>query len=226
MTAHSRLTMLLPAQKRRYAQGMELIEGQLQEVAMSSPGELGAACTATLRAGGKRVRPLLTLLCARNDMPLGRSVIDAATSVELLHAATLVHDDVLDGAALRRGRPTVAREYGLEMAVSSGNLLLARSFRVLARTGDQAAVSALSGAALRLAQGEVLQRDQKRVVTLSRAEYERRCELKTADLFAVACRLGAGSLGSKRAGAGGSGGVRPPHRSRLPGARRCARLQR
>ena len=93
------------------------------------PGELGEACRATLAAGGKRVRPLLTLLCARRDATLGEPVLRAAAAVELLHMATLVHDDVLDRAELRRGRPTVAHEYGVEIAVSAGNFLLARAFQ-------------------------------------------------------------------------------------------------
>jgi geranylgeranyl pyrophosphate synthase len=179
------------AQKRRYARGMEDVERRLTVVALRPPGRLGAACATTLRAGGKRVRPLLTLLCARADAELAEPVLRAAAAVELLHMATLVHDDVLDGADLRRGRPTIAREHGPAMAVSAGNFLLARAFSELATTGDPVAVAALSSAAVGLSEGEVLQRDQTRLVTLARAEYERRCELKTADLFAVACRLGA-----------------------------------
>jgi geranylgeranyl pyrophosphate synthase len=179
------------AQKRRYERGMELVEQRLTAVALRPPGRLGGACAATLRAGGKRVRPLLTLLCARADAELCEPVLRAAAAVELLHMATLVHDDVLDGADMRRGRPTVAREHGSAMAVSAGNLLLARAFSELAATGDGEAVAALSAAAVGLSEGEVLQRDQTRLVTLSRSDYERRCERKTADLFAVSCRLGA-----------------------------------
>jgi geranylgeranyl pyrophosphate synthase len=176
---------------------MALVEERLKDVALDSPGRLGAACAATLSAGGKRVRPLLTLLCARPDRQLGEPVVRAAAAVELLHMATLVHDDVLDGAELRRGRPTVAKEFGLDVAVSAGNFLLARAFSELAGTRDAAAVAALSVAAVGLSEGEVLQRDQTRVVTLARADYERRCERKTADLFAVSCRLGAGLSGSE-----------------------------
>jgi geranylgeranyl pyrophosphate synthase len=176
---------------------MEEVERRLKSVALEPPGRLGAACVATLSAGGKRVRPLLTLLCARPDEELREPVVRAAAAVELLHMATLVHDDVLDGAELRRGRPAVAKEFGLDVAVSAGNFLLARAFSELAGTGDAAAVAALSVAAVGLSEGEVLQRDQTRVVTLARADYERRCERKTADLFAVSCRLGAGLSGAE-----------------------------
>jgi geranylgeranyl pyrophosphate synthase len=178
-------------QKRRYARGMDLVEERLTAVATAYPGELGDACRATLAAGGKRVRPLLTLLCARRDAELGEPVLRGATAVELLHMATLVHDDVLDRAELRRGRPTVAYAYGVQTAVSAGNYLLARAFQELVGAGDPVAVDVLSATAVGLSEGEVLQRDDAHRVTVTQAEYEHRCERKTADLFAAACRLGA-----------------------------------
>ena len=185
------LTWRSAVQKRRYARGMELMEERLTAVATACPGELGDACRATLAAGGKRVRPLLTLLCARRDAALGEPVLRGAAAVELLHMATLVHDDVLDRAELRRGRPTVAHAYGVETAVSAGNFLLARAFQELVGAGDPAAVDVLSAAAVGLSEGEVMQRDDAYRVTVTQAEYELRCERKTADLFAAACRLGA-----------------------------------
>jgi geranylgeranyl pyrophosphate synthase len=185
------LTWRSAVQKRRYARGMELVEERLTAVATASPGELGDACRATLAAGGKRVRPLLTLLCARRDAALGEPVLRGAAAIELLHMATLVHDDVLDRAELRRGRPTVAHAYGVETAVSAGNFLLARAFQELVGAGDPAAVDVLSAAAVGLSEGEVMQRDDAYRVTVTQAEYELRCERKTADLFAAACRLGA-----------------------------------
>ena len=185
------LTWRSALQKRRYARGMELVEERLTAVASVYPGRLGEACRATLAAGGKRVRPLLTLLCARRDAALGEPVLRGATSVELLHMATLVHDDVLDRAELRRGRPTVVHAFGVQTAVSGGNFLLARAFQELVGAGDPGAVDVLSATAVGLSEGEVLQRDDAFRVTVTQAEYERRCERKTADLFAAACRLGA-----------------------------------
>jgi geranylgeranyl pyrophosphate synthase len=170
---------------------MDLVEERLTAIATAYPGGLGDACRATLAAGGKRVRPLLTLLCARRDAALDEPVLRGATAVELLHMATLVHDDVLDRAELRRGRPTVARAYGVQTAVSAGNFLLARAFHELVGAGDPAAVDVLSATAVGLSEGEVLQRDDAHRITVTQTEYERRCERKTADLFAAACRLGA-----------------------------------
>ena len=185
------LVWVSAGQKVRYRRALDRVERRLDAVAAVPSGALGEACRATLAAGGKRVRPLLTLLCARTGAALGEPVLRGATAVELVHMATLVHDDVLDRAELRRGRPTVVHAYGVEIAVSAGNYLLARAFQELAESGDAAAVDTLSAAAVGLSEGEVLQRDDSHRVTVSVAEYERRCERKTADLFAAACRLGA-----------------------------------
>jgi geranylgeranyl pyrophosphate synthase len=179
------------AQKRRVARGLDLVEERLMAIASEYPGELGDACRATLAAGGKRVRPLLTLLCARRGETAGEPVLRAAAAVELLHMATLVHDDVLDRAELRRGRPTVAHQYGSAVAVSAGNYLLARAFFELVGAGDSAAVDLLSATAVGLSEGEVLQRAEAHDVGVGVAAYVRRCERKTADLFSAACALGA-----------------------------------
>lgn len=187
------------AQKRRIARSLDLLEERLVTVASEYPGELGEACRATLDAGGKRVRPLLTLLCARRGEPAAEPVLRGAAAVELLHMATLVHDDVLDRAELRRGRATVAHQYGSATAVSAGNYLLARAFTELVGAGDPPAVALFSATAVGLSEGEVLQRAEARDVTVGVKQYVRRCEHKTADLFSAACSLGALLSGAKEA---------------------------
>jgi geranylgeranyl pyrophosphate synthase len=179
------------AQKRRVARGLDLVEERLAGIAAEYPGDLGDACRATLSAGGKRVRPLLTLLCARRGETVGEPVLRGAAAVELLHMATLVHDDVLDRAELRRGRPTVAHRYGSSVAVSAGNFLLARAFSELVGAGVPDAVDLLSATAVGLSEGEVLQRAEAHDVHVGIEAYLRRCERKTADLFSAACALGA-----------------------------------
>ena len=191
MTARQTLSWRSLAQKRRYVGGMDAVEERLREVAAACAGPLGEASRSTLAAGGKRVRPLLTLLSARRRALFPAAVIHAAAAVELLHMATLVHDDVLDRAELRRGRATVAHEFGVDTAVSAGNYLLARAFAELAGAGSAAAVDVLSETAVGLSEGEVLQRREAYDVTLSVEAYRWRCERKTADLFAAACGLGA-----------------------------------
>jgi geranylgeranyl pyrophosphate synthase len=152
----------------------------------------------TLSAGGKRLRPLLTYICA--GMRGGDAVVSAGVAVELLHAATLVHDDVLDRASLRRGRPTVFSVGGRAAAIQTGDLLFSRAFSVLASTGSADAVRALSSASTALARGELVQREDAWSDDVPVARYLLRCELKTARLFEAACRLGA-VLGTPGAGA-------------------------
>ena len=183
------------AQRHRVATGLAAVEERLSRVVSSVPGRLAEAGASTLAAGGKRLRPLLVLLAARNTGPLDGPVLRAAAAVELLHMATLVHDDVLDGAELRRGLPTVARTYGDEMAVSTGNFLLAQAFAELAGAGDATAVAALSEVAWGLSEGERLQAADAFRTSVTVEDYIRRCRLKTADLFSVACRLGAQMTG-------------------------------
>jgi geranylgeranyl pyrophosphate synthase len=110
--------------------------------------------------------------------------------VELVHSATLVHDDVLDGSPLRRGRPTVMAAGGRLAATATGDLLFSRAFAELARTRSVDAVRVLSRASSELAAGELMQRaDAWRAVSTER--YLERCRLKTAVLFRAACELGA-----------------------------------
>lgn len=199
MKSRTTLAWTSATQKRRVVRGLDLVEERLVAVASEYPGELGEACRATLAAGGKRVRPLLTLLCAGRGRQADERVLRGAAAVELLHMATLVHDDVLDRAELRRGHPTVAHRYGPAVAVSAGNYLLARAFTELVGAGDPSAVDLFSATAVGLSEGEVLQRAEARDVAVGVAQYLRRCEHKTADLFAAACSLGALLSGEKEA---------------------------
>ncbi|HEY5045942.1 MAG TPA: polyprenyl synthetase family protein [Solirubrobacteraceae bacterium] len=118
-------------------------------------------------------------------------LVRAAVAVELVHSATLVHDDVIDGAQLRRGHPTVATVAGRAVAVATGDLLFSRAFAELARNGDLAQLRALSDASSALAAGELLQHEDAYAAHVAVERYLRRCELKTAALFEAACRLGA-----------------------------------
>jgi geranylgeranyl pyrophosphate synthase len=117
--------------------------------------------------------------------------VRAAVAVELVHSATLVHDDLIDGALLRRGHPTVAAAAGRRVAVATGDLLFSLAFAELARNESAAQLCALSDASSALAAGELLQREDAYASHVSVERYYRRCELKTAALFEAACRLGA-----------------------------------
>ena len=164
-------------------------EERLREISASQGAALAEHAVATLEAGGKRLRPVLVFVCAgeaEND-----HLVRAAAAVELLHTATLVHDDVLDRAPQRRGRPTVFATGGRGAATAVGDFLFSRAFAELAATGSPDAIRALSGAASSLARGELLQREDAFSPDVTEERYLERCTLKTARLFDAACRLGA-----------------------------------
>jgi geranylgeranyl pyrophosphate synthase len=169
---------------------MELLEQRLAEVTAGHGPELASYARDTITAGGKRLRPLLVFLAAGAPPPETDRLLRAAVAVELVHSATLVHDDVLDGSALRRGRPTVVAAAGRRAATAAGDLLFSRAFAELAATRSLPSVRVLSRASSELATGELMQRaDAWRAVPGAR--YLERCRLKTAVLFRSACELGA-----------------------------------
>jgi len=163
-------------------------ETRLREVAESHGDELARHAAGTLAAGGKRLRPMLVFLCAGESA--SDALVSAAAAAELLHMATLVHDDVLDRASVRRGRPTVFADGGRAAATATGDLLFSRAFAELVADGGPDAVAALSRASSSLARGELMQRADAWAEDVSRDRYLERCELKTARLFEAACRLG------------------------------------
>jgi geranylgeranyl pyrophosphate synthase len=179
---------------------LDRTERRLAEVAGGHGETLGRHATATLAAGGKRLRPMLVFLaggCADTsgaaalDGAGGEALVRAGAAVELLHMATLVHDDVLDRAALRRGKPTVFAQGGRLAATATGDLLFSRAFAELASTGSAEAVRALSIASSALARGELMQRADAWSDAVTPERYLERCRLKTASLFEASCRLGA-----------------------------------
>ncbi len=178
-------------------------EERLHAAVSGHAPEVGRPASETLAAGGKRVRPLLVFCSAPRVAPgaVGPAqdgLLSAAVAVELVHMATLVHDDLLDGATMRRGRPTVAESLGAEAAVNTGDFLFARAFGELTGAGSPRAVSALAAAALDLSQGEIDQQRAAFDLGLSEDAYLARCRRKTAALFSVACRLGAQMGGASR----------------------------
>jgi geranylgeranyl pyrophosphate synthase len=188
-TAQAQLGEVLAAGGPELTRLLESTEARLAEVAVGHGPELARHATGTLSAGGKRLRPMLVFLCADGDGV--EPLLAAAAAVELLHMATLVHDDVLDRAALRRGRPTVFAAGGRLAATATGDMLFSCAFAELAAAGSSDAVRALSAASSALAQGELMQRADAWCTDVTPERYLERCRLKTASLFEASCRLGA-----------------------------------
>ena len=177
----------------RAAQGLDAYLGEVEtrlEVAVGRYPGLAARAGSDALGGGKRLRPLLVFLAA----PVGAvPPVEAGVAVELVHMATLLHDDLIDRAALRHGRPAVWSVHGDDVAVATGDYLFARAFGELSGTGDVRAVEILAEAAVSLSRGEALQNRQTHDPDTTVESYIERCGLKTGKLFEAACRLAGGS---------------------------------
>ena len=174
---------------------LDRVEARMVELASGHGEVLARHAGQTITAGGKRLRPLLVCLAAGAPPPESEALVQAAAAVELVHGATLVHDDVIDGSPLRRGRPTVFATGGRGLAIATGDLLFSRAFAELVLVGSVDAVRVLSRATGELAQGELMQRADAFDGTVSVERYLERCRLKTAVLFRAACELGALAAG-------------------------------
>ena len=153
-----------------------------------------------LASGGKRIRPMLLLLCARLAGYRGTAHIGLASVVEFIHTATLLHDDVVDGAVLRRGNTSANAVWGNEASVLVGDFLFAKSFSIMVRDGDLGILKVLSDATTMMAEGEVLQLISTCDLDLDEERYIQVVRTKTAVLIAAACQCGGilGKVGSEK----------------------------
>ena len=145
-------------------------------------------------AGGKRLRPILLLLAARLAGARGERPVRLACVVELLHTATLIHDDVVDQAPLRRGRPSANARWGDDASVLVGDHLYSKSFDLLVRDNDRAIMETLARATVSMTEAEVFQLERKRSGVTTEADYVRIITQKTASFISACCRIG-GLLG-------------------------------
>jgi geranylgeranyl pyrophosphate synthase len=166
---------------------LDVLEERLDATVASHPGVVAEVGAEVLAAGGKRLRPLLVYLAAPPDT---EPPLAAGVAVELVHTATLVHDDLIDGVEMRRGRAAAWSAHGPEAARTAGDYLFARAFAELTATGDRDAVRILADTALSLARGEALQWLQTNDPEITVEAYLERCALKTGKLFEAACLLG------------------------------------
>ena len=170
---------------------LEAVEAEIRRE-LDSPvaliGEMGGYIAG---AGGKRLRPILLLLAARLAGAHGPRTVRLACVVELLHTATLIHDDVVDQAPLRRGRPSANAQWGDDASVLVGDHLYSKSFAMLVRDNDRAVLETLARATVSMTEAEVFQLQLKRSGVTSEADYMRIITQKTASFISACCRIGA-----------------------------------
>jgi octaprenyl-diphosphate synthase len=166
---------------------------------MQSPVELIPRLAAHLvAAGGKRIRPMLTIAAARMAGYRGERHINLAACVEFIHTATLLHDDVVDESQLRRGLASANAVFGNKASVLVGDFLFSRSFELMVEDGSLSVLAILSAASSTIAQGEVLQLVTQNDLATTEAQYLEVIRCKTAALFAAATRIGAVVAGRGR----------------------------
>jgi octaprenyl-diphosphate synthase len=147
--------------------------------------------TYVARSGGKRLRPLLVCICAKLNGYEGRDHIALGNVVEYLHSATLLHDDVIDNATLRRGEASANKKWGNHFAVLGGDFLYTSAFDILLQRFPRDIIQVLCRSSLDMIEGEVLQRQWQGRIDLSEGTYFEIISLKTASLIAASCRSGA-----------------------------------
>src|SRR5215208_6093703 len=174
-------------------EAIDEVEGLLAGAGECAPAPLVEPALKALTSEGKRLRPLLLALCARMGGPDRGDLLRAGTAIEVLHTATLIHDDIVDKAESRRGEPTTVVRYGREAAIATGDYLFAEAFSKLAEIGDPRLVRAFSEASEGLAAGE-LEQYQADGATVDVEAYLEHVRKKTAGLFKAACVAG-GTLG-------------------------------
>ncbi len=170
---------------------LKKVELQFQENLRSEVDLIPTVGGYVLRSGGKRVRPLLLLLAARLCGYRGERAVPLASIVEFIHTATLLHDDVVDNADLRRGQESANAVWGNEASVLVGDFLFSKSFSLLVADGDLRILRAMSDATTRMAEGEVLELLKTADLDTLEAEYLEVVINKTAVLLAAACEIGA-----------------------------------
>jgi octaprenyl-diphosphate synthase len=172
-----------------------IIRGRMQSPVSVIP----ALADHLIDAGGKRLRPLLAVVASRMAGARGDASLKLAAAVEFIHTATLLHDDVVDGSRLRRGKVAAHLIWGAPSSVLVGDFLFARAFELMVETGSMRAMDILARASRVIAEGEVLQLTRAHDLNLSQATYLEIISAKTAELFASAAEAGAVAAGASAA---------------------------
>ncbi len=153
--------------------------------------EIATYAEFALSGNGKQLRPLLVWLSGGASGKVNDDHITVAVIIEMVHLATLVHDDIIDGAEIRRGRPTLAAKWGNEVSVLLGDCLFAHSLKLAASFPTPEICRAVASATNTVCSGEILQTQRRKQFQISREDYFKVLAMKTAELFALSCDLGA-----------------------------------
>jgi octaprenyl-diphosphate synthase len=170
--------------------GMERVNAMILSRTGSEVAMIPEVANHLINSGGKRLRPMLTLATAALCNYAGEGHVKLAASVEFMHTATLLHDDVVDESDLRRGKPSARKVWGNEASVLVGDFLLGQAFRMMVEVGSLRALDILSTAAAVIAEGEVMQLAAAKNTATTEDEYLAVIKGKTAELFAAACEVG------------------------------------
>ncbi len=183
---------LLAAIRQPVTQDLKKLDALILSELHSDISLIQAITKHIVSAGGKRLRPLVVILCARAAGYQGDiEHIELATLIEFVHTATLLHDDVIDGSAMRRGDDTANALYGNQASVLVGDFLYSRSFQILTRRAHVAIMQVLANTTNAIAEGEVIQLMNCNDPDTSEQAYYHVIERKTAKLFESACEIGA-----------------------------------
>lgn len=183
--------MKLPKTYGYLKKDLDYIESSLNQIIQANHHVLREASTELLNAGGKRIRPVFVLLAGQLGTYHPEEIKKAAMALELIHMATLVHDDVIDDAELRRGKPTIKHIYGNRVAMYTGDYILARALEEITTLENAKIHRALSKTLVDVAIGEIEQIKDKFNWDQTLRDYLRRIKRKTALLIATSCELGA-----------------------------------
>ncbi|MDO6450719.1 heptaprenyl diphosphate synthase component II [Oceanobacillus profundus] len=194
--------MRLPKMYSFLKKDLDLIESALHQSIQAEHPVLRNASIALLDAGGKRIRPVFVLLAGQIGNYNIERIQKIAVTLELIHMATLVHDDVIDEAELRRGKPTIKSVYGNRVAMYTGDYILARALEVVTSIKDVQVHQLLSKTLVEVSIGEVEQIKDKFKWDQTLRDYLRRIKRKTALLIATSCKLGAIASGLSERDAG------------------------
>ncbi|MFS8500520.1 MAG: polyprenyl synthetase family protein [Caldicoprobacter sp.] len=170
---------------------LKKVDEQIKAFLLSKQKVLEVALRELLEAGGKRLRPALVLLSGKFGKYDDKKLIPLAAAVEILHMATLVHDDIIDDSKMRRGRPTVQSRWGKDIAVFTGDFLFAKTFLLLAHSTTVENMRSLSKVVKAICEGEIAQYQSRYDKGVTVRQYLKRIGRKTALLFALSCYIGA-----------------------------------